>query len=63
MLTSFQNLKLNFISDLINLLEKWCEKRELKIIYNTLYIITNYSYANENKLISKILLSSKGYKI
>ena len=58
-----QNLNLNFISDLLNLLEKWCEKRELKIIYNTLYIITNYSYANENKLISKILLSSKGYKI
>ena len=44
-----KKLNLNFISDLLNVLEKWCEKKEFKIIYNTLHIITNYSYANENK--------------
>ena len=57
------NLNLNFVSDMLNLLEKWCAKKELQIIYNVLHILTNYSYKNENKLITKILLSSKGYKI
>ena len=56
-------LNLNFVSDMLNLLEKWCEKKEFKIIYNVLHILTNYSYLNENKLITKILLSSKGYKV
>ena len=57
------NLNLNFVSDMLNLLEKWGAKKELQIIYNVLHILTNYSYKNENKLITKILLSSKGYKI
>ena len=57
------NLNLNFISDMLNLLEKWCEKKDFQIIYNTLHILTNYTYRNENKLITKILLSSKGYRV
>jgi hypothetical protein len=48
---------------MLNLLEKWCEKRNLTIIYNILYILTDYSYINEDNKISKILLSSKGYRI
>jgi hypothetical protein len=48
---------------MLNLLEKWCEKRNLTIIYNILYILTDYSYLNEDNIISKILLSSKGYRI
>ena len=48
---------------MLNLLEKWCEKRHLTIIYNILYILTDYSFLNENITISKILLSSKGYRI
>ena len=56
-------LNLNFVSDMLNLLEKWGEKKELQIIYNILHILTNYSFLNENKLITKILLSSKGYKV
>ena len=56
-------LNLNFVSDMLNLLEKWCEKRHLTIIYNILYILTDYSFLNENITISKILLSSKGYRI
>ena len=57
------NLNLNFASDLLNLLEKWGDKKEKQIIFNLLYLLTNYSYLNKNKMISKILLSSKGYKI
>lgn len=57
------NLNLNFVSDILNLLEKWGEKKEKQIIFNLLYLMTNYSYLNNNKKISKILLSSKGYKI
>ena len=56
-------LNINFVSDMLNLLEKWCEKRNLTIIYNILYILTDYSYINEDNKISKILLSSKGYRI
>ena len=56
-------LNLNFISDLFYLLEKWGEKKEKQILFNMLYIMTNYSYINLNKLLSKMLLSSKGYKI
>ena len=59
----FFNLNINFISDLLNLLEKWGDKKEKQIVFNILYIMTNYSYLNTNKKISKILLSSKGYKI
>ena len=58
-----KNLNLNFVSDLLNLLEKYCEKNEKAIIYNLLHILTNYSYLNNNNLINKILLSSKGYKV
>ena len=58
-----KNLNLNFVSDLLNLLEKYCEKKEKRIIYNLLHILTNYSYLNNNNLINKILLSSKGYKV
>ena len=58
-----KNLNLNFVSDLLNLLEKYCEKKEKAIIYNLLHILTNYSYLNNNNLINKILLSSKGYKV
>lgn len=57
------NLNLGFISDLLNLLEKWGEKKEKQIIFNILYIMTNFSYINTNKTISKFFLSSKGYKI
>ncbi len=57
------NLNLNFVSDILNLLEKWGEKKEKQITFNLLYLLTNYSYLNNNKMISKILLSSKGYKI
>lgn len=57
------NLNLNFISDLLNILEKWGEKGEKDIVFNILLIMTNYSYLNTNKTICKILLSSKGYKI
>ena len=57
------NLNLSFISDLLNLLEKWGEKKEKQIIFNILYIMTNYSFINTNKTISKFFLSSKGYKI
>lgn len=57
------NLNLNFISDLLNLLEKWGGKKEKQIIFNILYIMTNYSFINKNKAISKFFLSSKGYKI
>ena len=57
------NLNLNFISDLLNLLEKWGGKKEKQIIFNILYIMTNYSFINTNKTISKFFLSSKGYKI
>ena len=56
-------LNLNFISDLLNLLEKWGGKKEKQIIFNILYIMTNYSFINTNKTISKFFLSSKGYKI
>ena len=56
-------INLNFVSDLLNLLEKWGEKQEKQIIFNILNLLTNYSYINNNKLISKIILSSKGYKI
>ena len=56
-------LNLNFISDLFGLLEKWGERKEKQIIFNMLYIMTNYSYININIKLSKILLSSKGYKI
>lgn len=58
-----KNLNLNFVSDVLNLLEKYCEKKEKSIIYNLLHILTNYSYLNNNNLINKILLSSKGYKV
>ena len=57
------NLNLNFISDLLNILEKWGEKGEKDIVFNILLIMTKYSYLNTNKTICKILLSSKGYKI
>ena len=57
------NFNLNFVSDILNLLEKYCEKKEKAIIYNLLHILTNYSYLNNNSLINKILLSSKGYKV
>ena len=57
------NLNLSFVSDLLNISEKWGEKKEKQIIFNILYLLTNYSYINENKNISKILLSYKGYKI
>ena len=53
------DLNMNFISDLLNLLEKWGEKKEKQIVFNILYIMTNYSYINTNKNITKILLSSK----
>ena len=57
------NLNLNFISDLLLLIEKWGERKEKKIIFNILYLIANYTYINNNKIISKILLSPKGYKV
>ena len=57
------NLNLNFISDLLILLEKWADKKQKKIIFNILYLMTNYTYINNNKSISKLLLSSKGYKV
>ena len=57
------NLNLNFISDLLNLLEKWGNKKEKQIVFNILYIMTDYSFINTNKTISKFFLSSKGYKI
>ena len=57
------NLNLNFISDLLNILEKWGTKKEKQIIFNILYIMTNYTFMNTNKAISKFFLSSKGYKI
>ena len=57
------NLNLNFISDLLNLLEKWGGKKEKQIVFNILHIMTNYSSINTNKTISKFFLSSKGYKI
>ena len=60
---ALNKLNLNFVSDMLNLLEKWCEKKELIVIYNVLRILTNYSFLNENKLITKILLSSKGYRV
>ena len=43
-------LNINFVSDMLNLLEKWCEKRNLTIIYNILYILTDYSYLNEDNI-------------
>ena len=58
-----KNLNLTFVSDILNMLEKYCEKKELRIVYNLLYILTNYSYVNDNKLITNILLSSKGYRV
>ena len=57
------NLNLVFVSDLLNILEKWEEKKEKQIIFTILYLIANYSCINKNKNISKILLSHKGYKI
>ena len=57
------SLNLNFVSDLLNILEKWGDKQEKQIIFNILYLLTNYSFASKNKKISTILLSSKGYKI
>ena len=36
------NLNLNFISDLLNILEKWGEKGEKDIVFNILLIMTNY---------------------
>ena len=59
--TLFFNL--NFISDILNLLEKWGERKEKQLVFNILYIMVDYSYINSNKTINKILLSSKGYKI
>ena len=56
-------LNLNFVSDLLNILEKWGDKREKQIIFNILYILTNYSYINQDKKLSLILLSPKAYKI
>ena len=56
-------LNLNFVSDLLNVLEKFANKQEKQIIFNILYLLTNYSYINKNKTISTILLSPKGYKI
>jgi len=53
----------DFITDLLNIMEKWGEKKEKEIIFNILFILTNYSFINSNKNISKILLSPKGYKI
>lgn len=58
-----KNLNMNFISDILNLLDKYCEKKETRIVYNLLHILTNYSYINENNKITKILLSSKGYRV
>ena len=57
------NLNLNFISDILNLLEKWGQKKEKQIVFNLLYLLTNYAYINTNKTISKFFLSSKGYKV
>ena len=57
------NLNLNFISDLLNLIEKWGERKEKQLVYNILYIMTNYSFINTNTTIAKLLLASKGYKI
>ena len=57
------NLNLAFVSDLLSILEKWGENKEKQIIFNILYLLSNYSCINKNKNISKILLSHKGYKI
>ena len=57
------NLNLNFISDILNLLEKWGSKKEKQIVFNLLYLLTNYAFINTNKTISKFFLSSKGYKV
>ena len=57
------NINFDFIFDLLSIIEKWGEKKENQIVFNILYILTNYSFINSNKNISKILLSSKGYKI
>lgn len=56
-------INFDFISDLLNILEKWGEKKEKQIVFNILYIITNYTFINSNINISNILLSQKGYKI
>jgi len=56
-------INFDFISDLLNIIEKWGEKKEIQIVFNILYILTNYSFINSNKNISKILLSPKVYKI
>ena len=57
-LTNYINLL--FIYDLFNLIEKY--NKEKQIIFNILYIISNYSYINTNNGLSIILLSPNAYK-
>ena len=57
-LTNYINLL--FIYDLFNLIEK--RSKDKQIIFNILYIISNYSYVNTDDGLSVILLSPKAYK-
>ena len=57
-LTNYINLL--FIYDLFNLIEK--RSKDEQIIFNILYIISNYSYVNTDNGLSIVLLSPNAYK-
>ena len=38
-----------FISDLLLILEKWSSKNEKNIVFNILYILTNYTFSYDDK--------------
>ena len=58
-------LNIAFISDLLLTLEKWSSKNEKCIVFNILYILTNYtfSYENKNNPLSNFFLTARGYSI
>ena len=58
-------LNIAFISELLLVLEKWSSKNEKYIVFNILYILTNYtySYENQNTPLSSYFLTARGYSI
>ena len=58
-------LNIAFISDLLLILEKWSSKNEKCIVFNILYILTNYTFSYENKKnpLSNFFLTARGYSI